>query len=152
MVENIERRVENIERKVENIERIVENIERRVENIERRVENIERGLGTNKSDNSFAPSLNYVSRIAVPFHYSDFASFSTRGLFCDGPRNFEPRSHDEDDTRVGAPSSNFHTTPTGRRLTPCLPLNVQQVQYTTDFSGIRFRTWDPPSPEPRPYY
>ncbi|GBL76517.1 hypothetical protein AVEN_48812-1 [Araneus ventricosus] len=41
---------------------------------------------------------------------------ATRGLFWDGPRNFEPRSDDEDDTRAGTPSPNFHATPTGGRL------------------------------------
>ncbi|GBM76355.1 hypothetical protein AVEN_36972-1 [Araneus ventricosus] len=37
---------------------------------------------------------------------------ATRGLFWDRPPNFEPRSDEEDDTRVGTPSPNFRTTPT----------------------------------------
>ncbi|GFX39610.1 hypothetical protein TNCV_2103541 [Trichonephila clavipes] len=36
--------------------------------------------------------------------------------FGDGPRNFEPWSSDEDDTRVGTPSPNYHTSPMGGRL------------------------------------
>ncbi|GFV78135.1 hypothetical protein TNCV_3045141 [Trichonephila clavipes] len=36
--------------------------------------------------------------------------------FGDGPCNSESWSRDEDDTRVGIPSSNFHSTPTGGRL------------------------------------
>ncbi|GFV67607.1 hypothetical protein TNCV_4622871 [Trichonephila clavipes] len=34
----------------------------------------------------------------------------------DRPRNFKPWSIDEDDTRAGKPSPNFHTTSTGGRL------------------------------------
>ncbi|GBM83546.1 hypothetical protein AVEN_272014-1 [Araneus ventricosus] len=41
---------------------------------------------------------------------------ATRGLFWDGPRNFEPRSYDGDDTRAGSPSPNFRTIPTGGHL------------------------------------
>ncbi|GBN75571.1 hypothetical protein AVEN_214802-1 [Araneus ventricosus] len=37
---------------------------------------------------------------------------TTRWLFWDGPRHFEPRSDDEDDC-AGAPSPNYLTTPTG---------------------------------------
>ncbi|GBL62988.1 hypothetical protein AVEN_125894-1, partial [Araneus ventricosus] len=42
---------------------------------------------------------------------------TTRGLFWDGPRNFEPWSGDEDDAWAGTPSPSFHATPTGGRLT-----------------------------------
>ncbi|GBM19274.1 hypothetical protein AVEN_133760-1, partial [Araneus ventricosus] len=38
---------------------------------------------------------------------------ATRGLFWDGPRNFEPRSDDEDDTSAGTPSPNFRITSEG---------------------------------------
>ncbi|GBM31246.1 hypothetical protein AVEN_223444-1 [Araneus ventricosus] len=41
---------------------------------------------------------------------------ATRGLFWDGPRNFEPRSDEEGDARAGIPSPSFHATPTGGRL------------------------------------
>ncbi|GBO00097.1 hypothetical protein AVEN_121750-1 [Araneus ventricosus] len=41
---------------------------------------------------------------------------ATRGLFRDGPRNFEPQSDDEDDTRAGTPSPKFPATSTGGRL------------------------------------
>ncbi|GFS93183.1 hypothetical protein TNCV_1051861 [Trichonephila clavipes] len=33
--------------------------------------------------------------------------------FGNRPHNFEPWSSDEDNTRVGTPSPNYHTTPTG---------------------------------------
>ncbi|GBO46323.1 hypothetical protein AVEN_163349-1 [Araneus ventricosus] len=39
-----------------------------------------------------------------------------RGLFWDGPRNFGPRSDDEDDAWAGASSSSFRTAPAGGRL------------------------------------
>ncbi|GFY35220.1 hypothetical protein TNCV_5045941 [Trichonephila clavipes] len=35
--------------------------------------------------------------------------FSYTRAFGDGPRNFEPWSSDEDDTRAGTPSPNYHT-------------------------------------------
>ncbi|GBL91251.1 hypothetical protein AVEN_195136-1 [Araneus ventricosus] len=41
---------------------------------------------------------------------------ATRGLFWDGPRNFEPQSDDEDDITAGTPS----------------PISEQQVPYTED--------------------
>ncbi|GBN62347.1 hypothetical protein AVEN_58174-1 [Araneus ventricosus] len=41
---------------------------------------------------------------------------ATRGLFLDGPRNFEPWSDDEDDASACTPSPNFRATLTGGRL------------------------------------
>ncbi|GBM46985.1 hypothetical protein AVEN_217287-1 [Araneus ventricosus] len=41
---------------------------------------------------------------------------ATRGLFWDGPRNFEPPSDDEDDTSLS--KLLHHTLPAGARLTP----------------------------------
>ncbi|GBL81215.1 hypothetical protein AVEN_143550-1 [Araneus ventricosus] len=43
---------------------------------------------------------------------------ATRRIFSGGPRNFEPRSDDEDDTRGGTSSPNFRTTLEGERLAP----------------------------------
>ncbi|GBM01185.1 hypothetical protein AVEN_253594-1 [Araneus ventricosus] len=40
---------------------------------------------------------------------------ATRRLFC--PRLFKSWSDDEDDTKVGIPSPNFHASPAGCRLT-----------------------------------
>ncbi|GFW82354.1 hypothetical protein TNCV_3818351 [Trichonephila clavipes] len=42
------------------------------------------------------------------------ALFSYTRAFGDRPRNFEPWSSDEDDTRAGTPSPNYHTN--GRRF------------------------------------
>ncbi|GBM47426.1 hypothetical protein AVEN_175605-1 [Araneus ventricosus] len=72
----------------------------------------------------------------------------TRGLFWDGPRNFEPRSDDEDDT----PSPNFYATPTERRLATTHDLACNRLHTRRIFSGIGFRTWSPPPPRPRPYH
>ncbi|GFV83612.1 hypothetical protein TNCV_3611881 [Trichonephila clavipes] len=47
---------------------------------------------------------------------SEVALFSYSRGFGDGPRNFEPWSSDEDDTRTDTASPNFHTTPTRGRL------------------------------------
>ncbi|GBM82761.1 hypothetical protein AVEN_272318-1 [Araneus ventricosus] len=77
---------------------------------------------------------------------------STRGLFWDGPRNFHPRSDDEDDTRAGTPSPNFHATPTRRRLATTYDLTCNRPHTRQIFSGIGFRTWNPPAPKPRPYH
>ncbi|GBM70196.1 hypothetical protein AVEN_20500-1 [Araneus ventricosus] len=53
-------------------------------------------------------------------HVDDFIlkchQVATRGLFWDEPRNFVPRSDDEDDTRAGSPFPNFHAIPKGGRL------------------------------------
>ncbi|GBN96215.1 hypothetical protein AVEN_116034-1 [Araneus ventricosus] len=38
---------------------------------------------------------------------------ATRELFWDGPRYFELRSNEEDDTSAGTPSPNFQSTPAG---------------------------------------
>ncbi|GBN98685.1 hypothetical protein AVEN_137680-1 [Araneus ventricosus] len=77
---------------------------------------------------------------------------ATRGLFWDGPRNFEPWSLDEDDTWVGIPSPNFHATPTGGRLTTTYDLRCNRPHTRRIFSGNAFRTWSPPAPKPRPYH
>ncbi|GBM56653.1 hypothetical protein AVEN_123136-1 [Araneus ventricosus] len=77
---------------------------------------------------------------------------ATRGLFWDGPRNSEPRSDDEDNTSAGTPSPNFHTTPTGVRLTTTYDLTCNRPHTRRFFSGIGFRTWNPPAPKPRPYH
>ncbi|GBM42059.1 hypothetical protein AVEN_268957-1, partial [Araneus ventricosus] len=45
-------------------------------------------------------------------HFDAFEDYSVlkqqEGYFWDGPRNFEPRSDDEDDTCAATPSPNFH--------------------------------------------
>ncbi|GBO34291.1 hypothetical protein AVEN_32896-1 [Araneus ventricosus] len=75
---------------------------------------------------------------------------ATRGLFWDGPRNFEPWSDDEDDTRAGTPSPNFHTTPTEGCLATTYDLVCNRPHTRQIFSGIGFRTWNPPAPKLRP--
>ncbi|GBM10262.1 hypothetical protein AVEN_49985-1 [Araneus ventricosus] len=68
---------------------------------------------------------------------------ATPGQFWDGPRNFEPRSDDEDDIRVGTLSSNFHTTPTGGQLAPFVGFSVQQAPYTADLQWNRVSNLEP---------
>ncbi|GBN32517.1 hypothetical protein AVEN_194315-1, partial [Araneus ventricosus] len=76
----------------------------------------------------------------------------TRGLFRDGPRNFEPRSDDEDDTRASIPSPSFLATPAGGRLTTTYDLACNRPHTRRIFSGIGFRTCDLPVPRSRPYH
>ncbi|GBN27692.1 hypothetical protein AVEN_144793-1, partial [Araneus ventricosus] len=46
---------------------------------------------------------------------------------------------------LAPPSPNFHATPAGARLT-CNRPHPRRI-----FSGIGFRTWNPPATKPRPY-
>ncbi|GBL91472.1 hypothetical protein AVEN_136953-1 [Araneus ventricosus] len=68
---------------------------------------------------------------------------ATRELFLDVPRNFEPRSDDEDDTRAGIPSPNFRT--------PAYELTCNRPHTRRIFNGNRLRTWNPPAPKTAPY-
>ncbi|GBL89504.1 hypothetical protein AVEN_105750-1, partial [Araneus ventricosus] len=78
---------------------------------------------------------------------------ATRGLFCDGPRNFEPLSDDAKTTpELPPPSPNFHATPTARRLPTTYDLACNRPHTRRIFSGIGFRTWNPPALKPRPYH
>ncbi|GBN66470.1 hypothetical protein AVEN_26380-1 [Araneus ventricosus] len=77
---------------------------------------------------------------------------ATRGLFWDGLCNFEPRSDDEDDTRAGTPSTNFHATPMGGRLATKDDLACSGPHTRRIFSGIGFRAWSPLAPRLRPYH
>ncbi|GBN96841.1 hypothetical protein AVEN_64763-1 [Araneus ventricosus] len=75
-----------------------------------------------------------------------------RGLFWDGPCNFEPQSDDKDDNQAGTPSPNFHATPTGEHLATMDDLTCNRPHTRWIFSGIGFRTWSPLAPKPRPYH
>ncbi|GFX24879.1 hypothetical protein TNCV_3451511 [Trichonephila clavipes] len=44
----------------------------------------------------------------------NIAPFSYSRVFGDGPRNFEPWTSQEDDTRDGIPSPNYHSTSNGK--------------------------------------
>ncbi|GFX58378.1 hypothetical protein TNCV_306681 [Trichonephila clavipes] len=58
-------------------------------------------------------------------------SMELREVLGDRPRNFEPRSSDEDDTWADTPSPDFHTTPTGRHWS----LNTFIVHRPLLYSG-----------------
>ncbi|GBL98205.1 hypothetical protein AVEN_268289-1 [Araneus ventricosus] len=75
---------------------------------------------------------------------------ATRGLSWDGPRNFEPRSDDEDDAWAGTPSPGFHATPAGGRLATAYDLACGGPHTRRIFSGIGFRTSNHPVPKTRP--
>ncbi|GBN70294.1 hypothetical protein AVEN_249713-1 [Araneus ventricosus] len=77
---------------------------------------------------------------------------STRGLFWDGPRKFEPRSDDEHDAWDGTPSPKFNATPAGGRLATTYDLACSRSHTRWIFSGIGFRAWIPPAPRPIPYH
>ncbi|GBN42088.1 hypothetical protein AVEN_25751-1 [Araneus ventricosus] len=68
---------------------------------------------------------------------------ATRRLFWDGPRHFEPWLDDEDDTRDGTPSPNFHTTPTGGRLGPICDFACNRPTYTEDLQWNRVSDMEP---------
>ncbi|GBM97638.1 hypothetical protein AVEN_101954-1 [Araneus ventricosus] len=70
---------------------------------------------------------------------------ATRRLFWDGPRNFEPRSDDEDDAWAGTSLSKTSTP--HRRLAPMYDLACNRPNARRIFSGIGFRTWNPPAPK-----
>ncbi|GBO02126.1 hypothetical protein AVEN_154094-1 [Araneus ventricosus] len=53
---------------------------------------------------------------------------------------------------LAPPSPNFHATPTGGRLTTTYDLTCNRPHTRRIFSGIGFRTWNPPPPKPRPYH
>ncbi|GBO18550.1 hypothetical protein AVEN_72040-1 [Araneus ventricosus] len=89
--------------------------------------------------------MNRFIYINVPFRSN------TRAVL-DGPRNFELRSDDEDDTRAATPSPNFHATPTGGRLATTYDLTCNRPHTRRIFSGILYRTWNPTILKPRPYH
>ncbi|GBN61250.1 hypothetical protein AVEN_128969-1 [Araneus ventricosus] len=47
---------------------------------------------------------------------------------------------------------NFHATPTGGRMATTYDLTCNRPHTRRIFSGIGFRTWNPPTPKPRPYH
>ncbi|GBN28483.1 hypothetical protein AVEN_91002-1 [Araneus ventricosus] len=66
-----------------------------------------------------------------------------RVLFWGGPRNFEPRSDDEDDTEDTK----------GRTFGLTYDLTCKRPNPRRIFSGIGFRTWNPSGPQKlRPYH
>ncbi|GBM09578.1 hypothetical protein AVEN_29430-1 [Araneus ventricosus] len=86
-----------------------------------------KGNGTNcifnlLCDEAQHRSSAFCSLVVFTSHFE-----ATRGLFWDGPHNFEPRLDDEGDTRAGTPSPNFRTTPSGGRLTHDVMLNMYQA-------------------------
>ncbi|GBN49481.1 hypothetical protein AVEN_151004-1 [Araneus ventricosus] len=46
----------------------------------------------------------------------------------------------------------FHATPSGGCLATMYDLACTRPHTRRIFSGIGFRTWNPPSPKPRPYH
>ncbi|GBO23965.1 hypothetical protein AVEN_89981-1, partial [Araneus ventricosus] len=54
---------------------------------------------------------------------------ATRGLFWDGPRYFQPRSDDEDDTSADIPFRNFHAISTGGYLATTYDLACNQAPH-----------------------
>ncbi|GBM22097.1 hypothetical protein AVEN_266464-1 [Araneus ventricosus] len=59
-----------------------------------------------------------------------------RVLFCDGPRNFLPRSDDEDDTELSLPSPNIHTIPLRGLLTHEVRFNIHIHGISSVESGF----------------
>ncbi|GBM29955.1 hypothetical protein AVEN_167434-1 [Araneus ventricosus] len=65
-----------------------------------------------------------------------------RGLFWDGPCNFEQRSDDEDDIWVGTPLSKLPHHTTGRTFDPLYDLTCNSPD-TTDLQWNRFSHLEP---------
>ncbi|GBM29554.1 hypothetical protein AVEN_206396-1 [Araneus ventricosus] len=90
----------------------------------------------------------FQAKIEVINFAAEWALKTTRGLFRDGPRNFEPRSDDEDDTRAGTPSPNFSATPEGGRLATTYDLAGNRPHGGTSMESgfepatLRFRCRD----------
>ncbi|GBN10021.1 hypothetical protein AVEN_33530-1 [Araneus ventricosus] len=68
---------------------------------------------------------------------------ATRGLYWDGPRNFEPRS--DDDSWADTYTLLHRTTPTGGRLPPTHDFACNRHNKRRIFSGIACRTHGPQS-------
>ncbi|GBM69831.1 hypothetical protein AVEN_198538-1 [Araneus ventricosus] len=66
---------------------------------------------------------------------------TSRGIFWSGPRNFEPRSDDEDDTLARTPLSKLPHLTSGRTLGPITyELRCNRPKARRIFSSIEFRT------------
>ncbi|GBN05681.1 hypothetical protein AVEN_22949-1 [Araneus ventricosus] len=57
---------------------------------------------------------------------------ATRGVFWDGPRNFESQSDDEDDIWLAPLSPDFRTPPTVERLNYDIKFSVHQVHIRSE--------------------
>ncbi|GBM06485.1 hypothetical protein AVEN_58326-1 [Araneus ventricosus] len=68
---------------------------------------------------------------------------TTRGLFRDLPRNFEPRSDGEDDTELAPSFPSFRATPVGGRLATTYDLSCSRPHTRRIFGGIGFRLSGP---------
>ncbi|GBL85747.1 hypothetical protein AVEN_193192-1 [Araneus ventricosus] len=106
-----------------------------------------RSVPSSKLDSTEDPLCNGFGLVILTSRFE-----ATRGLFCDGPRNFEPWSDNEDDTSAGTPSPNFHATPTEGRLVTAYGLACNGPHTRRTFRGIGFRAWNPAIPRPRPCY
>ncbi|GBN05801.1 hypothetical protein AVEN_88105-1 [Araneus ventricosus] len=85
-----------------------------------------------------SPQSKGSERFWVRLGYITSRFEATRGLFRDGPRNFEPRSDDEDNTSAGTPSPRFRATPAGGRLATTHDLACSRPHTRRIFSGIGF--------------
>ncbi|GBN43073.1 hypothetical protein AVEN_201041-1 [Araneus ventricosus] len=61
---------------------------------------------------------------------------AARGLFWDGPCNFESWSEDEGDTGAGIPSPNFHATPKGGSLATTYDLTCNRPHTRLQWNRV----------------
>ncbi|GBO37328.1 hypothetical protein AVEN_55899-1 [Araneus ventricosus] len=73
-------------------------------------------------------------------------------LFWDGPRNFEPRLDDEDDTDLAPPLQTSALHQREDIWPPTYDLKCNNPNTWRIFSGIGFRSWNPPDPKSIPYH
>ncbi|GBM98815.1 hypothetical protein AVEN_46311-1 [Araneus ventricosus] len=72
----------------------------------------------------------------------------TRGLFCDGPRNFEPRTDDKDDSFACIPLFKLPHYTSVRTFDFLRMIQRVTGRTVTIFSEIRFRAWKTSGSEP----
>ncbi|GBO10308.1 hypothetical protein AVEN_108406-1 [Araneus ventricosus] len=80
-----------------------------------------------------------------------FSFETSRGLFLDASRNYEPRSDNEDDIGAGTTSPNFRATLVEGRLSTTYDLTCNRLYTRRIFRGSGLRAWNPLTPKPRPY-
>ncbi|GBM47885.1 hypothetical protein AVEN_75310-1 [Araneus ventricosus] len=83
---------------------------------------------------------------------AEVTGIPARGLFRDGPGNFEPRSDDEDDIWVGTPLSKLSRHANGRTFGHYVGFGEQQAPYTADRQWNQVSNYDSPAPRSRPYH
>ncbi|GFS87306.1 hypothetical protein TNCV_2479461 [Trichonephila clavipes] len=89
-----------------------------VEKVQAKTENLLKGLGKKSFQKCYQQWEHRMQKcVNAEGNYLEGDTVIYMEAFGDGPRHFEPWSSEEDDTpELSPPSPNYHTTPTGGRL------------------------------------